>query len=73
MVDLKQEPLEKAVASVEAKDKLLLTANVAVEDEVKAYVQKTLGVDGILDIIGFSLGANKIYNINDFGAVFLKI
>lgn len=30
---------------------------------VKAYVQKTLGVDGILDIIGFSLGANKIYNI----------
>lgn len=30
---------------------------------IKAYVQKTLGVDGILDIIGFSLGANKIYNI----------
>lgn len=58
LVDLKRESLEKAAESIDTKDKLLLTANVAVEDEVKEYVQKTKDHYGRIDIFVNNAGIN---------------
>lgn len=32
---------------------------------IKAYIQKTLSINDIVDIIGFNLGVNKIYSLKD--------
>ncbi|YCA41969.1 glucose 1-dehydrogenase [Bacillus sp. JZ8] len=58
LVDLKREPLEKAAESVDAKDVLLLTANVSIEDEVKEYVQKTKDYYGKIDVFINNAGIN---------------
>ncbi|WP_102029089.1 SDR family NAD(P)-dependent oxidoreductase [Salirhabdus sp. Marseille-P4669] len=58
LVDLKREPLEKAAEQVEAADKLLLTANVAKEEEVKAYVQQTKDHYGRIDVFINNAGIN---------------
>ncbi|MBU8908737.1 SDR family NAD(P)-dependent oxidoreductase [Desertibacillus haloalkaliphilus] len=58
LVDLKREPLEKAAETVDAKEKLLLTANVANEDEVKAYVQETKNHYGQIDVFINNAGIN---------------
>lgn len=58
LVDLKREPLEKAAESVDTAEKLLLTANVSVEDEVKQYVQKTKAHYGHIDVFINNAGMN---------------
>ncbi|GAB3063341.1 SDR family NAD(P)-dependent oxidoreductase [Virgibacillus ainsalahensis] len=58
LVDLKKDALEKAAESIEAKDKLLLTANVAKEDEVKDYVEKTKDYFGRIDVFINNAGIN---------------
>lgn len=58
LVDLKKDALEKAAESIEAKDKLLLTANVAKENEVKEYVEKTKDHFGHIDVFINNAGIN---------------
>ncbi|WP_050184316.1 SDR family NAD(P)-dependent oxidoreductase [Domibacillus robiginosus] len=58
LVDLKRETLEKAAESVDAKDILLLTANVSIENEVKEYVQKTKEHYGYIDVFINNAGIN---------------
>ncbi|MRG88106.1 SDR family NAD(P)-dependent oxidoreductase [Salinibacillus xinjiangensis] len=66
LVDLKQEPLEKAAEQIEAQDKLLLTANVSNEEEVKGFVQKTKDHYGRIDIFLNNAGINgEFHNITD--------
>jgi len=58
LIDLNRESLEKAAESVEAKEKLLLTANVGSEDEVKDFVQKTKDHFGQIDVFLNNAGIN---------------
>ncbi|MFD1426103.1 NAD(P)-dependent dehydrogenase (short-subunit alcohol dehydrogenase family) [Kroppenstedtia sanguinis] len=76
LVDLSKEALEKATSSMTTEDVLLLTANVANEDEVKRYVEETVNHYGRIDVFINNAGINgKFANLVDqtaenFQAVF---
>ncbi|RLL47084.1 glucose 1-dehydrogenase [Oceanobacillus piezotolerans] len=61
LVDLNQETLEKAASTIDATDVLTLTANVAKEEEAKAYVEKTKEHYGRIDVFINNAGINGDY------------
>ncbi|MFD1395012.1 SDR family NAD(P)-dependent oxidoreductase [Kroppenstedtia eburnea] len=69
LVDLSKEALEKAANTMDAGDVLLLTANVANEDEVKRYVEETMNHYGQIDVFINNAGINgKFANLVDQSA-----
>ncbi|MBM7656442.1 SDR family NAD(P)-dependent oxidoreductase [Neobacillus cucumis] len=76
LVDLSKEALEKAAGSIEAKEILLLSADVSKEEEVKRYVEETKNAYGKIDVFINNAGINgKFANldeqtVNNFQAVF---
>ncbi|MED4224784.1 SDR family oxidoreductase [Neobacillus cucumis] len=76
LVDLSKEALEKAASSIEAKEILLLSADVSKEEEVKRYVEDTKNAYGKIDVFINNAGINgKFANldeqtVNNFQAVF---
>lgn len=58
LVDLKNEAITKAAESIDSKDILLLTANVAKEEEVENYVKKTKEQYGRIDVFINNAGIN---------------
>lgn len=76
LVDLSKEALEKAASSIEAKEILLLSADVSKEEEVKRYVEDTKSAYGKIDVFINNAGINgKFANldeqtVNNFQAVF---
>lgn len=61
LVDLNKETLEKAASDIDAKDVLTLTANVAKEEDSKAYVEKTKEHYGQIDVFINNAGINGEY------------
>lgn len=76
LVDLSKEALEKAAASIDAEEILLLSADVTKEEDVKKYVEDTQQVFGRIDTFINNAGINGDFAILDeqtkknFDAVF---